>query len=94
MQLGAVRGCYVGEVGGVVGVDVFGVGAAGLVAEVVPVWCSEGEFCFGDAVGGEDGFEVVPLGKVGAADVLYFAGADDGLAGLVAAFCEGGDVWD
>lgn len=76
----------VGEVSFVVGIDGGRVGVAGLVAEMVPFGGGEGELGGGDEVGGELGGEVGPLVDVGASFVLDLAGADYGLAWLMACF--------
>ena len=93
-ELFAVGAGYVGEVFGVGGVDFLGVCVSGLVAEVVPIWSCEGDFCFFDFVGWEEVLEIVPLREVGASDVFYFAGAVDGFTGFVAFFQKGVDVRD
>lgn len=90
----AVGGGDVGEVFGVGGVDFLGVCVSGFVAEMIPVWSCEGDFCFCDFVGGEEILEVVPLGEVGASDMFYFAGAIDGFTGFVTFFEEGVNVGD
>lgn len=84
LQLGLVGLGDVGKVLVVVGIDVLGVGLAGLVAEMVPLGGGEGQLGLLDVLGRDVLLEVVPLVDVGAADVLDLADADDGLSGLVA----------
>lgn len=73
----------VGKVLVIVGIDVFWVGLAGLVAEMVPFRGRQREFGLLNILGREYLFEVVPLVDIGAADMLDLAYADDGLPGLV-----------
>lgn len=84
LELGLVGLGDVGKVLLVVGVDVLGIGPAGLVAEVVPLGRRQRELGLLDVLGREVLLEVVPLVDVGAADVLDLARADDGLSWLVA----------
>lgn len=92
LQLSTVCLRDISKVLGVGSVDLLGVSPARLVAQMVPVRRRERELGLGDLFSREDALQVLPLRQVGAADVLDLTGADDRLAGLVAALSEGGYV--
>lgn len=82
------------EVFGVVGVHGLGVCPAGLVSEVVPLWCRKSELGLMLSLLGKEVLQVVPLVDVCASNVLDLSCADDCLSGLVSALSEGCNVWD
>lgn len=84
LQLGSVRLCNVGKVLLVVGVDLFRVGLARLVAKVVPLGCRQGKLRLLDVLGREELLQVVPLVYISTADVLDLSRTDDRLARFVA----------
>lgn len=83
LQFGLVGLGDVGEVLLIVGIDILGVGLAGLVTEMIPLGGGERQLGLLDVLGRDVLLEVVPLVDVGATDVLDLANTDDGLSRLV-----------